>query len=61
MTIRAGLYARISLDWEGEGLGVERQLHDCRAIVERLGWTVIDEYVDNSIGASKYSKTAVLR
>ena len=57
MTIRAGLYARISLDWEGKGLGVERQLQDCRAIAKRLGWTVIDEYVDNSIGASKYSKT----
>jgi site-specific DNA recombinase len=57
MTIRAGLYARISLDWEGKGLGVERQLQDCRAIAKRLGWTVIDEYIDNSIGASKYSKT----
>src|SRR5512132_1781379 len=57
MTIRAGLYARISLDWEGKGLGVERQLQDCRAIAKRLSWTVIDEYVDNSIGASKYSKT----
>src|SRR5215217_7839648 len=57
MTIRAGLYARISLDWEGKGLGVERQLHDCRAIAKRLGWSVIDAYIDNSIGASKYSKT----
>jgi site-specific DNA recombinase len=57
VTIRAGLYARISLDWEGKGLGVERQLQDCGAIAKRLGWTVIDEYVDNSIGASKYSKT----
>src|SRR5215207_10237687 len=61
MTIRAGLYARISLDWEGKGLGVERQLQDCRAIAKRLGWTIIDEYVDNSIGASKYSKTGKAR
>jgi hypothetical protein len=34
VTIRAGLYARISLDWEGKGIGVERQLQDCRAIAK---------------------------
>lgn len=48
----AAVYARISLDLKGEGLGVERQLQDCRALAERKGWTVIDEYVDNDVSAT---------
>lgn len=48
----AAVYARISLDLKGEGLGVERQLEDCRALAKRKGWTVVDEYVDNDISAS---------
>jgi site-specific DNA recombinase len=57
LTIRAGVYVRISLDWEGEGKGVARQLEDCLAIAKRLGWTVVETYQDNNIGASKYSKS----
>jgi site-specific DNA recombinase len=48
---RAAIYARISLDAEGEGKGVQRQTEDCRRLANRLGWTVIDEYVDNDISA----------
>lgn len=46
----------------GEGLGVERQEADCRALAERLGWEVAHVYVDNSVSAysgavrSNYSK-----
>jgi site-specific DNA recombinase len=57
IVIRCAIYCRISLDWEGKGLGVQRQLEDCLAIARRLGWTVVDHYIDNSVGASRYSKT----
>jgi DNA invertase Pin-like site-specific DNA recombinase len=45
------IYARISQDRSGAGLGIERQLEDCRAEAERLGWTVAEEYVDDDISA----------
>lgn len=53
MTTRTAvaIYARISQDRDGAGLGIERQLMDCRAEAERLGWTVAEEYVDDDISA----------
>ncbi len=47
----AAVYARISSDVEGSGLGVERQREDCRKLAETLGWVVGEEYVDNDISA----------
>jgi DNA invertase Pin-like site-specific DNA recombinase len=47
----AAIYARISRDVTGEGLGVERQLKDCRALAAQRGWDVAEEYVDNDISA----------
>ncbi|MFC4244898.1 recombinase family protein [Gryllotalpicola reticulitermitis] len=47
------LYARISSDQTGEGLGVARQLEDCRRLAAERGWVVFDEYVDNDISAFK--------
>ncbi|MDJ0471723.1 recombinase family protein [Rhodococcoides fascians] len=49
----AAIYARISLDRDNEKLGVQRQESDCRALAERLGWTVEQIYTDNSLSASK--------
>lgn len=49
--MRAAIYARISLDKEGEGQGVERQLEDCRKLVADRGWTLVEEYVDNDVSA----------
>ena len=49
--IRAGVYARISSDREGDELGVRRQLADCQALAERRRWTVVDRYVDNDASA----------
>jgi len=46
-----GVYARISSDVLGEGLGVARQRQDCTALAERNGWTVVDTYVDNDVSA----------
>jgi site-specific DNA recombinase len=45
------VYARISFDWEGLGLGVERQIKDCMELAERLGWLLGELYVDNNISA----------
>lgn len=47
------LYARISSDQSGEGLGVARQLEDCRRLAADRGWEVFAEYVDNDISAFK--------
>jgi site-specific DNA recombinase len=47
----AAIYARISADVEGTGLGVTRQLEDCRNLAGDRGWPVGDEYVDNDVSA----------
>ena len=47
----SAIYARISSDPEGDRLGVIRQLTDCRALAERLGWPVAGEYVDDDRSA----------
>ena len=49
--IRAGIYARISSDREGDQLGVTRQIEDCRREAERRGFVVDDVYVDDDISA----------
>jgi DNA invertase Pin-like site-specific DNA recombinase len=49
----AAIYARISSDQDGGGLGVKRQVADCRKLAKERGWTVAEEYVDND--ASAYS------
>jgi site-specific DNA recombinase len=47
----AAIYVRISSDGEGRGLGVARQLEDCRRLAESAGWQVAQEYVDNDLSA----------
>jgi site-specific DNA recombinase len=49
--VSAAVYARISLDAEGEGKGVKRQLADCQKLAAALGWMIADQYVDNDISA----------
>lgn len=53
MPAAAALYCRISKDAEQRGLGVARQEADCRALLERKGWTLADVYVDNDISATR--------
>ena len=48
---RAAIYARISDDREGKAAGVERQKKECQELAERLGWDVVNVYIDNSISA----------
>lgn len=50
--LRCGVYARISLDQAGEGLGVARQIDDCTAKARALGWHVVETYADNDVSAS---------
>ncbi|WP_427130238.1 recombinase family protein [Pseudarthrobacter sp. S9] len=47
----AVIYARISSDKTGAGLGVARQEQDCRALADRLGWQVARVLVDNDVSA----------
>ncbi|MGD8148429.1 recombinase family protein [Ornithinimicrobium sp. Y1694] len=49
---RTAIYCRISLDAAGEGLGVERQETECRALAERNGWDVDEVFTDNDISAT---------
>lgn len=49
--MRAVIYARISRDRIGAGLGVERQEADCRALALRLGFLVVLVLVDNDLSA----------
>jgi len=51
MNRRAVIYARISRDKVGAGLGVERQVTDCRELAQRLGWDVVNEHSDNDLSA----------
>jgi site-specific DNA recombinase len=48
---RPAIYARISRDPSGEGLGVLRQLEDCRKLAAELGWPTPEEYIDNDFSA----------
>lgn len=47
----AAIYARISSDKTGAGLGVERQEADCRELAARLGLEVKHVLVDNDVSA----------
>src|SRR5579862_1173358 len=49
--VRAGIYARISSDRDGDQLGVTRQIEDCRQFAARCGYVVEDVYVDDDISA----------
>lgn len=49
--MRAAIYARISSDREGSGLGVERQTDDCMGLCKRNGWTVTHVLTDNDLSA----------
>jgi len=48
---RAVIYVRISQDRTGAGLGVDRQREDCEALAHRMGWQVVETYVDNDVSA----------
>ena len=47
----AAIYARISKDIDGTGLGVSRQRDDCLRLAKRHGWSVVEVYIDNDVTA----------
>lgn len=49
--VRAAIYARISHDTAGTGLGVARQQADCHNLADHHGWTVTDVLIDNDRSA----------
>jgi site-specific DNA recombinase len=49
--LRAGVYARISSDREGDNLAISRQLADCEALAEQRGWKVVERFVDADVSA----------
>lgn len=50
-SIRAAIYARISMDRTGAGLGVQRQREDCERLVLERGWTLVASFADNDVSA----------
>ncbi|MFS0883831.1 recombinase family protein [Aeromicrobium sp. 179-A 4D2 NHS] len=49
--VHAAIYTRLSVDKDGDGLGVGRQLEDCRALARNRGWRVVAEFEDNDVSA----------
>jgi DNA invertase Pin-like site-specific DNA recombinase len=52
LPLRAALYARVSTDKQS----TENQLRELRQTAERLGWTVVGEFVDFAISGAKGRK-----
>ena len=50
-SLRAAIYARISLDKVGKAAGVGRQTERCRHLAEIEGWSVESVLVDNDLSA----------
>jgi DNA invertase Pin-like site-specific DNA recombinase len=53
---RAAIYARISMDRTGAGLGVERQLEDGRALAADREFDVVEVFSDNDVSAYSGAK-----
>lgn len=49
--LKAAIYARISEDRAGAGLGVQRQTEDCQALADARGFDVVQVFTDNDISA----------
>lgn len=53
ITMKAGIYARISQDTFDTTLGVQRQIEDCTREAKRRDWEVVETYVDNDVSATR--------
>lgn len=49
--MRTGIYARFSTD-EQDKASIDDQVRVCRRHIEKIGGTVVDEYVDEAISGS---------
>ncbi len=50
--VRVAAYLRASVDRDGSGLSVERQLEDVRGLCASRGWTITATFTDNDVSAS---------
>ena len=50
--MQAAIYVRQSLDRDGKGAAVDRQLLACRKLCKEMGWTVSKVFEDNDISAT---------
>ncbi len=57
--MKAALYARISFDRSGNEVGVTTQASDCRVLAERLGWTVVRDFIENDTSAFRKRRVLV--
>jgi hypothetical protein len=49
--MRAAIYTRVSQDAVGQRAGVTRQLEDCEALADKLGWEVSHRFGDDDLSA----------
>ena len=49
MSKQVAIYARVSTD----GQTTDNQLHELRAVVERMGWEIVHEFVENGVSGAK--------
>lgn len=54
--VSTAVYLRVSLDRNMDGLAIDRQRSDCLKIASDRGWTVVEEYVDQSKSATDKTK-----
>lgn len=47
------IYLRQSMDRDGRAEGIDRQRARCRGLATTRDWTIVGEYVDNDVSASK--------
>lgn len=58
--MRAGVYARVSLDPRGEGRSVNEQVSECQAWAAREGWEIVDTITETG-SASRYARSTQAR
>lgn len=46
---RIGVYARLSVDRDGDAASPDRQVADCRSMVDGRGWQVAEVYIDRNL------------
>ncbi|MBJ7401713.1 recombinase family protein [Mycolicibacterium sp.] len=52
MTVQVAAYVRASVDREGTGLSVDRQLEDVQRLCDSRGWTIAATFSDNDVSAT---------
>ncbi|MFV2195992.1 recombinase family protein [Nocardiopsis sp. LOL_012] len=52
MALRASAYLRVSTDDQTKGYGLDVQDTECRALIERQGWPLVDLYTDDGVSGS---------